>query len=99
MKHHRAVGEQAIDQHAFCDTCRGCRPAIVTVDTGRELAEDDPLMIRVNRIWDHHTSYAQRKAYIEVTVHNSRDPENIRLSTVIINKFQEAFQEALVIKQ
>lgn len=76
--------------HDFCDHCPGCRPAIVNIETGEVLAEDSPQMIEVNRIWSHETTYAERKAYIAMTAHNSRAPEDMRLAMRIMEKFQAA---------
>jgi hypothetical protein len=81
-----------LEHHEFCDHCPGCRPAILDVTTGRALAADSPMMMRVNKIWDKDTTYAQRKAYIEVTVHNSRSPQDMELASVVASKFGRAFE-------
>lgn len=67
-----------LDDHEFCDTCPGCRPAMLDVRTGKRLPDDDPKMTKVNRVWDNDTTYEQRKAFIEVTLHNSRKPGDMR---------------------
>ena len=74
-----------MEDHEFCDSCPGCRPAMLDMKTGQPLPDDDPIMVAVNRAWDTQTSFAQRRAYIEVTLKNSRDPETMKLA-------QEAMQ-------
>lgn len=73
--------------HEFCDHCPGCRPGMIDLTTGEALAEDSPVMVVVNRIWNHDTSYAERKAFIEVTLHNSRAPQDVALATSVAKKF------------
>lgn len=75
-----------MEDHAFCDHCPGCRPAILNVQTGESLPPDDPIMIAVNQIWDKETTYAQRKAFIEVTLHNSRTPYDMELFQQVSRK-------------
>lgn len=77
-------------KHEFCDHCPGCRPALVDAQTGEVMADDDPIMISINNIWNHETTYDMRKAFIEVTLHNSRDERDISLFRQIISKFEEA---------
>lgn len=73
--------------HEFCDHCPGCRPALIDVNTGKVLADDSETMRHVNRVWDHETTYAERKAFIAVTLHNSRAPADVRLAQSVIAKF------------
>lgn len=75
--------------HDFCDHCPGCRPALLDLITGRPLADDSPEMLRVNKIWNEQTTYRERKAFIAVTVHNSRAAEDMRLAQNIIAKISE----------
>lgn len=75
--------------HEFCDHCPGCRPALIDLASGRPLPDDSPEMLRVNRIWDRQTTYAERKAFIQVTVHNCREPETVRLAQLLALKFSD----------
>jgi hypothetical protein len=77
-----------LDHHEFCDHCPGCRPARVDTRTGKPLADDSPVMIKVSQTWDHETTYAERKAFIEVTLHNSRTAENMRLASIVTRKIE-----------
>jgi hypothetical protein len=52
--------------------------------TRMKVPDTDPMMIAINRIWDEDTTFAQRRAYIEVTLKNSRDPHNMRLATEVV---------------
>jgi hypothetical protein len=77
-------------KHEFCDHCPGCRPAMFNMKTGQVLQESDPLMININRIWNQETTYAERKAFIEVTVNNSRSTEDLLLAQGVMLKFERA---------
>jgi hypothetical protein len=78
--------------HAFCDHCPGCRPALIDTVTGQPMADDSPVMLTVNRVWDKDTSYAEREAFINVTLHNSRVPQVIELAAGVARKFSDAFR-------
>ena len=73
--------------HEFCDHCPGCRPALMDMQ-GRVMPQDSPVMVALNRVWNTQTTYAERKAFINVTVNNSREPEDLLLAQVILQKFQ-----------
>jgi hypothetical protein len=75
--------------HEFCDHCPGCRPVIFNAKTGEVFASDSEVMRVVNRIWDTETSYAERKAFIEFTLHNSRSSEHVPLALDVIAKIQK----------
>jgi len=79
-------------KHEFCDHCPGCRPGGLDTRTGKPLPDDEEPMLTINRVWRSQTSYAERKAFIEVCLHNSRDPENIRLTLGLNQKFQRALR-------
>jgi hypothetical protein len=72
--------------HEFCDSCPGCRPAMMSLD-GKRVPDDDPMMIKVMSIWENETSYAQRRAYIE---ENARDRQ---LCMQVMHKIQQALGE------
>lgn len=80
-----------LEDHEFCDNCPGCRPAILDMRTRRPLGPDTPEMKAVNEVWDKDTTYAQRRAYIEVTLHNSRQPGELRLAEQVMAKIQQAW--------
>lgn len=90
-------------KHAFCDTCPGCRPALLDPTTGKVLKPDHPIMVKVNRVWQHETTYAQRKAFVEVccevrqpesVVVSSRNAESERLANQVIEKIQAILSAA-----
>lgn len=81
-----------MEDHEFCDHCPGCRPAVIDVQTGKPLPLDSPVMIAVNKVWNNETTYDQRKAFIEVTLHNSREPELMRLTQEVNDKIQSALK-------
>lgn len=77
-------------RHEFCDLCPGCRPALFDAITGKVLTADTPTMIVVNRVWDHDTTFEERKAFIAVTLHNSREPQDMARAGSVIKKFTAA---------
>lgn len=79
--------------HEFCDTCPGCRPALLDARTGKLLPAESPIMIKINQLWDHETTYAERRAFIEVTLQNSRAPEAIQLASNVIRKIEERMKK------
>jgi hypothetical protein len=81
-----------MEDHEFCDSCPGCRPALADPTTMRPMPQDHPTMVEVNRIWDNETSYEQRKAFIEVTLHNSRETDEIKLAQEVVQLIQNAIQ-------
>lgn len=76
--------------HEFCDHCEGCRPALIDSETGKVYAQDSPLMLEINRIWNKETTYAERKAFIDVTLRNASDAESFRLAASVAAKFSGA---------
>lgn len=81
-----------MEDHEFCDTCPGCRPALTTLD-GRNVPDDDPKMVIINELWDTQTTYAQRRAFIEVTLKNSRNSIDVKLCRQVMDKIQEALKD------
>ncbi len=75
-----------MEDHEFCDDCSGCRPALLDMETQQALVHDDPIMVAVNNLWDNDTTYAQRRAFIEVTLHNSRVPQDMALAAQVSEK-------------
>lgn len=74
--------------HEFCDGCPLCRPALIDLRSGRGLSADDKLTQAVERIWDKHTSYEQRRAFIRVTRFNSRDTADVLLFEEVVAKIK-----------
>lgn len=79
--------------HEFCDHCPGCRPAIVNLSTGMRLADDSPTMIAIMSMWRKETSYAERKAFIDVTVNNSRASTDLRLAQSVNAKIARILEK------
>lgn len=78
--------------HEFCDHCPGCRPALIDTATGQPLPDDSPVVLTVNKIWNTQTSYAEREAFINVTLHNSQATDAIMLAAGVARKFSDAFR-------
>lgn len=78
-----------MEYHEFCDDCPGCRPAILDLQTQQAMSDDSPVMKAINEMWDKDTTYAQRRAYIEVTLHNSENPVDRSRATEVVEKIKE----------
>ncbi len=79
--------------HEFCDHCEGCRPALID-QTGRWMPDSSEIMKLVNRIWNNETTYAERKAFIDITVHNRLTAENLALAGLIMQKITRVAMDA-----
>ena len=79
-------------KHQFCDHCPECRPVLVDLTTKEPLPEDSTIMRRVNEIWNNHTTYEERKAFINVSYHNSREMEEVKLATSVVDRIQESIE-------
>ena len=75
-----------LENHEFCDHCLGCRPVVIDISTGQPFADDSAVMLEVNRLWNNRTSYAERKAFIDITVHNSRKSKDMRLAAPFLEQ-------------
>jgi len=81
--------------HEFCDDCKGCRPAILDLQTNEAMHDDSPVMQAVNEMWDNETTYAERRAYIQVTLHSSRNQVDMERATTVIDKIKKVLEEKL----
>lgn len=77
-----------MEDHEFCDNCSGCRPSLIDTKTKQRMADDNPIMIKINQIWDNETTYAQRRAFIKVTLHNSRNLVDLRRMQEVVQMFE-----------
>lgn len=73
----------------FCDTCELCRPALLNAHTHQPLPDDSPEMQAILPLW-WSVSREVRRAFIFVTYHNSRDPDDLRLAGEFIQKIEQA---------
>lgn len=80
------------ERHEFCDTCPGCRPAILDLRTGEAIPDDSPVMVAVLKAWRERTTYDQRKGYIEVTLHKSLDPKYQKLASEAFSILADAMK-------
>jgi hypothetical protein len=83
-----------VKRHEFCDHCPGCRPAVIA-SAGMSLDAQAALTKIIDHVWDHETRVEERKAFIEVTLHNDRDPEKMRLAAAVAKRFEAAVNEGL----
>lgn len=67
----------------FDPNCRGCMPVMLDIATGKPLPDDDPSVVTLMRVWRAATREEQ-EAFWRVAVKNSRDADDLRLSTRII---------------
>ncbi len=64
-----------------------------TGEVGGAIPDSDPTMVVINELWDNETTYAQRKAFIEVTLRNSQIPVEQNLAKQVMTMIEEAMQE------
>jgi hypothetical protein len=60
----------------------------------KPIADDNPAMIIVNKVWNNDTTYDMRKAFIEVTLHNSQNKTDLSLASQVVDKFKRALESA-----
>jgi hypothetical protein len=87
-----------MEDHEFCDDCEGCRPALCSFDpatgqAGPPMAKDTPEMQVIDAYWDNETTYEERRAYIEVTLHNRREPVLVERAQKVMGNIQRVLQE------
>lgn len=73
-----------LETHEFCDTCEGCRPAMLDLKTNRPMPQDHPTMKKINKVWDNDTTYEQRRAFIDVTLHSRKTRVNMLLANQVM---------------
>lgn len=61
----------------FDPECPGCRPCLVDFETKEVLPDTHPDMILLLDVW-RAASKAEQEAFFRVTVHNSRDANDLR---------------------
>lgn len=83
-----------MEDHEFCDSCEGCKPAILNAQTKKPIPYDDPMMIAVMDVWNNNTSFAQRRSYIEVTLKNSRREHDMKLFTEVMEMIKAKLDKA-----
>lgn len=76
-----------MSRKVFSDECQGCRPAVFHPETGRVLSNDDPVMVKVNVVWET-TTREEREAFHRVTCLNSRAPEDLSVMQGLIRRIQ-----------
>lgn len=69
----------------FDDSCPGCRPAMIDVQTGEPLPPEHPAMVKVMALWAT-TSRAEREAFHDVTCLNSRDPGKLAVVSALFHR-------------
>jgi hypothetical protein len=73
----------------FDDDCKGCRPVLLDVKTGRAAPSDHPTMKLLNRVWEAAT-LEERQAFHRVCCLNSREPEDLRVMKTLADRVTEA---------
>ena len=74
-------------KHEFCDNCPDCRPILMNIETNETCIEDNPAVIRMNDVWKNHSTFEQRKSFMEVMVHDSKDPTDLRNAIQLMHLF------------
>lgn len=85
-------GRQLMSKYKFDDTCKGCKPVLFNINTGKILPDDHPHMVAMNKIWDQQTLEV-KEAWHKTTCRNSKDPKDILLAKT----FAESIDKAIYI--
>lgn len=72
----------------FQEECRGCRPAIMDVKTGRVYADDSPIMKAILGVWDKATP-EEKQAYHRITCQNSRADKDLETVAPLLERLKE----------
>lgn len=72
----------------FDPNCPGCRPAIYDPSTKQVMAQDHPMMVAVNAVWDA-APREEQEACWRIWVKNGRDQSDLRLASAFMEKVQE----------
>ena len=73
----------------FDDECRGCKPAMMNIDTGKVEPDDSPSMTIVLQLWSA-TTLAERQAWHRVTCQNSRSIVDLQFAQDFTQRVQAA---------
>ena len=74
---------------AFDDECRGCKPALMDVKTGKVLPDSSPSMKIILQLWSE-TTLAERQAWHRVTCQNSRSLIDLQFAKDFTDRVQRA---------
>ncbi len=76
-------------RHSYDPKCPDCRPVVLDPKTMQRLPADDPFMVIVNRVFDA-SSREDKEAFVNVTVHNSREPDDMRRLAELTKRIEAA---------
>ena len=71
------------------DNCPGCRPALLDTTTGKPIPEDTPLMQAILKWWET-VDRKSKEAFHNCTCLNSKDPEDLKAMSRIIEDMKKA---------
>ena len=74
----------------FDNSCRGCRPALLDVHTGKTIPDDHPTMVTIIKIWDEQISQETKRAWHSVTCQNSQDPTDLAKAREFVDLIESA---------
>jgi hypothetical protein len=81
-----------MSKEIFDDNCKGCRPAIIDIQTGKVLPDDNPIMKCALEVWAG-TTLLERQAYHDVCCLNSREASDLVLFHAVTKRMQEALNK------
>lgn len=74
-------------RHEYREDCPDCQPALVDPSTGEVMSKTSEEMVRIMKMW-WKRPFEERRAYMNVTLHNSRLPADIILAEAIVRRIQ-----------
>ncbi len=83
-----------MSREQFDDDCKGCRPVMIDLKTGKAAAPDSVIMRAVNQAWDQMTSMEEREAFHRACCLNSTAPEDLKAVQVLADRIKAAAEAA-----
>ena len=77
----------------FQENCRGCKPVLISFETGTAMPDDHPAMKAIFGVWDQ-LSKLEKEAWHAFTCQNSREPQVLDAVNRLNQKFQAALKAA-----
>jgi len=83
-----------MSREVFDPECAGCRPVLIDPETGKITPETDPVMVAILEAWKW-IPRDQKEAWHRFTCQNSRDPNDLRLMTIVQAVFERACRKTV----
>lgn len=75
--------------HEYDENCEGCQPAILDIETGEVMSNDNPIMITILETFKK-MPLERRRAWHRVVMQNSKNENDLRIAQEIGVEFSNA---------